>query len=114
MKKSACSFIFFFWLGNIAFSQPIPQDSLYLGQTPPDTIPAIFAPGIICLDNRFEGTGAFSPDGIMFYFTVTNGNFSSQKLFFSEYVRNKWTKPDTASFSKVFNNFEPARREWDG
>jgi len=44
----------------------------YFGQTPPDTLPIIFAPGIICLDNRFEARGAFSPDGISFYFTITN------------------------------------------
>ncbi|MFA4853334.1 MAG: putative Ig domain-containing protein, partial [Bacteroidales bacterium] len=79
----------------------------YFGQTPPDTIPKIFAPGIICLDNRFEACGAFSPDGKMFYFNTTNENFSSQKLLFCEYVNNKWTKPDTAIFSKAFNNLEP-------
>jgi len=107
MKKTVLTSILILLFGSMASTQPIPVDSLYLGQTPPDTIPEIFAPGIICLDNRFEGTGAFSPDGRMFYFTVTNGNFSSQKLFFSEYVRNKWTKPDTARFSKVFNNLEP-------
>jgi Tol biopolymer transport system component len=107
MRKLTCSFIVFCLLGTIAFSQAIPPDSLYLGQAPPDTVPRIFAPGIVCLENRFEGTGAFSPDGKMFFFTVTNGNFSSQKLFFTEYVKNKWTKPDTASFSKTFNNLEP-------
>lgn len=99
--------IIFSILVHAGFAQPIPTDSLYLSQTPPDTIPKIFAPGIICLDNRFEGCGAFSPDGRMFYFTITNENFSSQKLLFCEYVKNKWTKPDTASFSKVFNNLEP-------
>jgi Tol biopolymer transport system component len=107
MKKSTLTSILVLLFGFMVSSQPIPQDSLYLGQTPPDTIPVIFAPGIICLDNRFEGTGAFSPDGKMIFFTVTNGTFSSQKLFFSEFVKNKWTKPDTASFSKVFNNLEP-------
>ena len=43
---------------------------------------------------------AFSPDGRMFCFTITNENFTSQKLLFCEYLENKWTKPDTASFSK--------------
>ncbi len=100
--------IIFSILVNAGFAQTIPPDSLYLSQLPPDTIPKIFAPGIICLDNRFEGTGAFSPDGRMFCFTVTNGSFSSQKLFFCEYADNKWTKPDTAGFSKVFNNLEPS------
>jgi Tol biopolymer transport system component len=107
MKKSAVSFILFLLSSSFTFSQPMPQDSLYLGQTPPDTIPKIFASGIVSQDNRFEGCGAFSPDGRMFCFTVTNENFTSQKLLFCEYLENKWTKPDTASFSKVFNNLEP-------
>ena len=94
-------------LVNTGFAQTMPGGSLYLGQILPDTVPEIFAPGIICLDNRFEGTGAFSPDGRMFCFTVTNGNFSSQKLFLSEYVKNNWTKPDTVSFSRTYNNLEP-------
>ena len=89
MKASLLTSIFIFLFGGFEIAQPIPNDSLYLGQTPPDTIPKIFAPGIICLDNRFEGCGAFSPDGRMFYFTVTNENFSSQKLLFTEYVKNK-------------------------
>lgn len=55
----------------------------YFGQTPPEKTPIIFAPGIICLDNRFEARGAFSPDGKSFYFTITNEDFTSQKIFFA-------------------------------
>jgi len=79
----------------------------YFGQIPPDKSPKIFAPQIICLDNRFESRGAFSPDGKSFYFTIVNSNFTSQKIFFTEYKSGKWTTPDTASFSKKFNNHEP-------
>jgi Tol biopolymer transport system component len=79
----------------------------YFGQTPPDKTPKIFAPQIISLDNRFESRGAFSPDGNSFYFTVVNNNFTSQKIFYSEFRKGKWSKPDTASFSKKFNNHEP-------
>lgn len=79
----------------------------YFGQTPPDTLPKIFAPGFISLENRFEARGAFSPDGKSFYFTITNEDFTSQQIFYSEYRDNGWTKPDTACFSKAFNNLEP-------
>jgi Tol biopolymer transport system component len=79
----------------------------YFGQTPPDTIPKIFAPGIICLDNRFEGRGYFSPDGKSYYFTITSADYSSPKILFTEYINNKWTQPDTAVFSKSFSNHEP-------
>ena len=79
----------------------------YFGQVPPDETPKIFAPQIICLDNRFESRGAFSPDGKAFYFTVVNSNFTSQKIFFTECIKGKWSTPDTATFSKKFNNHEP-------
>ena len=97
----------FLIFSNFVYCQTGNSSIDYFGQTPPDTIPVIFAPGIICLDNRFEARGAFSPDGRMFYFTITNENFTSQKILFCEYINNKWTKPDTASFSKAFNNHEP-------
>jgi len=79
----------------------------YFGQIPPDKTPKIFAPQIICLDNRFESRGTFSPDGKAFYFTVVNNDFTSQKIFFTENKSGKWSMPDTASFSKKFNNHEP-------
>lgn len=97
----------FLIFSNLVYSQTDTSSLNYFGQTPPDTVPAIFAPGIICLDNRFEARGAFSPDGKSFYFTVTNEDFTSQKILFCEYLNNRWTKPDTASFSKTFNNHEP-------
>ena len=97
----------FLIISNIVYSQTNNSSIDYFDQIPPDTIPKIFAPGIICLDDRFEARGAFSPDGKMFYFTITNEKWSSQKILYSEYLNNKWTKPDTASFSKAFNNHEP-------
>jgi Tol biopolymer transport system component len=89
------------------YSQTNKTSINYFGQTPPDTLPVIFAPGIICMDDRFEARGAFSHDGKSFYFTITNEDFTSQKIFFTEYLNNKWTKPDTAIFSQTFNNHEP-------
>jgi Tol biopolymer transport system component len=79
----------------------------YFGQIPPDKTPKIFAPQVICLDDRFESRGTFSSDGKEFYFTVVNSNFTSQKIFFTEYKNGKWSTPDTASFSRKYNNHEP-------
>jgi Tol biopolymer transport system component len=102
--------IYFFGLILIAILSSFHSEKTsinYFGQIPPDTTPKIFAPQIICLDNRFESRGAFSQDGKAFYFTVVNSNFTSQKIFFTEYKSGKWSTPDTASFSKKFNNHEP-------
>lgn len=100
-------FQIFCLLALISYSclQKSPVD--YFGQTPPGKTPKIFAPEIICLENRFESRGAFSSDGKCFYFTVVNNNFTSQKIFCSEFRKGIWSKPDTASFSKRFNNHEP-------
>jgi Tol biopolymer transport system component len=103
MKTILAIFLF----SNLAYSQTGSRAIDYFGQTPPDTVPVIFAPGIICLEDRFEARGAFSPDGKSFYFTITNGNFSFQKILFCEYINNTWTQPETASFSKAYNNHEP-------
>jgi len=86
-------------------TEKIPID--YFAQEVPDTIPVVFAHGVICLDDRFEARGAFSPDGSQFCFTVTNEDFTSQKTLCSKYVDRTWTVPDTASFSKANNNHEP-------
>ena len=78
------------------FARKIPADSLYLGQKPPDSVPVIFAPGIICLDNRFEGCAAFSSDGKMFFFTVTNeyGPFLSPDSKYLFFIRHDGIKGD--------------------
>jgi hypothetical protein len=81
MKYTFIPVIVFFL--TIISCQPRHSNIDYFGQTPPGKTPIIFAPGIICLDNRFEARGAFSPDGKSFYFTVTNEDFTSQKIFFS-------------------------------
>lgn len=90
---------------NSCLTQKFSSD--YFGQIPPNKTPKIFAPHIICLDDRFESRGAFSPDRKSFYFTVVNSNFTWQKIFFTEYSKGKWSTPDTAVFSKEYNNHEP-------
>jgi Tol biopolymer transport system component len=92
---------------NFIFCQTDKVSIDYFGQTPPDTVPVVFAPGIICLDNRFEGCATFSPDGNSFYFTITNKDYTFQKILYCKYIDQRWTTPDTASFSKLFNNHEP-------
>ena len=98
----------FIWLFALLSNSCLQKSPLnYFGQTPPDITPKVFAPQFICLDNRFESRGAFSPDGKSFYFTVVNNDFTSQRIFYTEFKKGSWSKPDTASFSKRFNNHEP-------
>lgn len=81
----------------------------YLGQSPPDTLPVLFAPGII-------GTGMFTrdiampPSGDEIYYCVGIGNYTYSTILYTKMEGNKWTQPDVVPFAtsgKVFD-FEPA------
>lgn len=77
--------------------------SSYMGQTPPGSIPQIFAPGIISLDNRFETYPTFSPDGKEMFFSVVNASWTTGKIFCTQERNGNWTTPQVADFSN--NNY---------
>jgi uncharacterized protein (TIGR02145 family) len=80
---------------------PIPDSAKYFGQTPPGNKAVKFAPGIISLPDRLEGSIAFTPDGNECYFGVyeyINGSFLN-KIFYTKLVNNTWTKKEEAKFS---------------
>lgn len=81
------------------YTQAIPQDSLYLGQTPPGNIRKTF--------NLAAGQGyyaveriAVSPDGKEIYFEETNNSWTSYKFKYYKYYNNKWNEP-----VNLFNNY---------
>jgi hypothetical protein len=99
MKKLAftSTLLFLFCIG--VSSQPIPPDSLYLGQTPPGNIPQVFAPGIISLAGRTEYGVSISPDGAEMLFAI--GSWPDKRTMIMEYKNSHWTNPDTVSFSRT-------------
>jgi hypothetical protein len=57
MKRSRCIFltIFLFTAGQIALADGFPKLSgPYLGQKPPGTIPEVFVPGLVSIENTDE------------------------------------------------------------
>jgi Dockerin type I domain/WD40-like Beta Propeller Repeat len=84
---------------------PKPTCSKYLGQVPPDSIPQIFAPGLISTPD-VEYTVSFDPSFQEFYFTRRGGDNIS-KIYFSEIVNGSWTDPAIAPFSADYFNMEP-------
>jgi hypothetical protein len=97
MKNLMLTSIVLYLFCAIASSQPIPPDSLYFGQTPPGSIPQVFAPGIISLPGRLEYGISISPDGTEMLFAT--GNWPNKRTMIVEYKNNNWTGPDTVSFS---------------
>jgi len=77
----------------------------YLGQSPPEALPEIFAPGIISREADFEHSAAvFSPDGKEVFWCMRRNLFSDlpgdeeQRLYFMKNVDGEWTAPQMAPF----------------
>lgn len=71
---------------------------LYFGQTPPGDTPAVFAPGIISLEGRFEQFLLYSPDGSQLVFSVTNSDWSRFTLESLRRENGAWTEAAPAPF----------------
>lgn len=97
MKKSVLLLILLAVFYICAIAQPIPPDSLYFGQTPPGSIPQVFAPGIISLPGRIEYGVSIAPAGDEMVFAL--GIWPIKRTMIIRYENNHWTSPDTASFS---------------
>ncbi|UCG62319.1 MAG: PD40 domain-containing protein [Candidatus Zixiibacteriota bacterium] len=72
------------------------QTGEYLGQVPPDSIPEIFAPGIISVEGRYEYGLAVSPDGNEIFFTADG---PGDGLMVMRQVDGVWTKPEAANLT---------------
>lgn len=76
-------------------SDPSP---LYFGQAPPGDTPAVFAPGVISQDDRFEQFILYSPDARELTFGVTNSDWSAFYLYQMKLEDGRWTDPIAAPF----------------
>jgi hypothetical protein len=86
--------IIFSWILNPNFAQPIPFDSLYLGQIPPDNIPKKFnlsaSPGFATIERI-----AICKDGKSIFYHENNGYDTSSigRIKYYRYDFNKWIGP---------------------
>lgn len=115
MKKIVCSIVLFLLLSITGFSQDIPTDSLYLGQTPPGDTPVIFASGKISLSNRMESKIVFSPNGKECYFSTykLQNNTWNYINYYARYINDAWTEFEQLSFEGN-QNLEIAGLSADG
>lgn len=87
------------------YSQPIPSDSMYLGQVPPGNTPKVFnlpkAPGSFAAERI-----AISNDGKEIFFSVIRNYYptSGDTIKYFKYYDNKWNGP----FSLFSNHLAPA------
>lgn len=67
--------------------------------------PTIFAPGVVSGPNH-EAAPAFLPDGKTVYFQCSSVNGGT--ILVSHLAHGRWSKPQIAPFSGVWNDIEPA------
>jgi hypothetical protein len=80
-------------------AQSIPEDSLYLGQTPPGNIRKVFN---LTADQGYFAAEkiAITPNGKEIYYEEVNSSWTSFKFKYYKYYNNKWNGPLT-----LFNGF---------
>ena len=75
----------------------------YLGQTPPGSIPVLFAPGVISVDDHFEHSGAvFSPDKTEVYWAAKPNGNDIFHIYFMKRIDGRWTTPQITSFTEQY------------
>lgn len=78
----------------------------FLGQTPPDEIPQIFAPDVVSTElDEFGCT--MSPDGCEFYFTRTFLDPRRHTIMVCKRGPAGWSQPQIADFSGLYPEAEP-------
>jgi Tol biopolymer transport system component len=99
-----------YWVSTEVIDKLKPADlsdseNPYFGQKPPGLIPEVFAPGIVSVNGRFEGTVSFSPDLKEMYFAADNDD-GETSIYFSKLVDDKWTTIEKVDFTKGEKNEE--------
>jgi len=81
----------------------------FLGQPLPDSIPELFAPGVVTT-GMFTRDVAITPDGKEIYFCVAIGNYTYSTILFTKEVNGRWLPPEIVPFSggPGVMDFEPA------
>ena len=104
MKRFNTILIFFVVWSNLTGQQIDTNDTVsdyfgnYLGLKQADSIPTIFAPGLISGKGRMHSFVTFSPDmKLILWGTIP------PKIMMMQMIDNKWTSPEIASFSNTNN-----------
>lgn len=93
MKQRVSIIFVFVVFSQTIFSQAIPADSLYLGQTAPGDVPKIFSlqvtPGFFAAERI-----TISNDGKTIYYSELNGYFNKARVKYYEYTNDRWHGPN--------------------
>ena len=79
--------------------EPPSKEASYFGQELPDSIPKLFAPGLVSLEGRYEHGISFSPDLEEMYFAA-NEKDQDPDIYFSRLEGETWTPIQKANFTQ--------------
>ncbi|MCP4310924.1 MAG: hypothetical protein GY790_06645, partial [Bacteroidetes bacterium] len=81
----------------------------FLGQVLPDSVPELFAPGVVST-GMFTRDVVISPDGEEIYFCIAIGNYTYSTILFTKEENGIWLPPEIVPFSggPGVMDFEPA------
>jgi hypothetical protein len=81
----------------------------YLGQPLPDSVPVLFAPGVVST-GMFTRDVAMTPDGKVICYSVAIGNYTYSTILYTREIDGRWTSPEIVPFSggPGVTDFEPA------
>lgn len=115
MKKHIikfCAIVFILFLSACKSEKPNTntndspiKESSYFSQKHPGLAPEVFAPGIVSIDGRFEGTVSFSSDLSEMYFAADNKD-NETSIYFSKLEDDTWTPIKRVNFTKGQKNEE--------
>jgi len=79
----------------------------YLGQTPPGTVPKLFAPGIVSTEKGWEAAISFAPDlGELFFSYRSSVQGMENRIMHMKKINNTWTEPKLAPFARDMIEYE--------
>lgn len=93
-------------LSCTAFTSVFADTLPYLNQTPPDTIPQIFAPGLVSSTGAREFSCSFSSDANEIYFYRYDDG-SPARILSAKVVNGEWTAPAEFSLTAAYPAMEP-------
>jgi len=85
----------------------VAQTRIFPGEKPPSDTPQIFASGFIS-DQFGNRDMAISPNGEELFYTLQYARGLISAILYSHKVDGKWTSPQVATFSGMYNDLEPA------
>ena len=88
--------------------QPLTHPQVnYFNQQLPSKSPEVFAPGLISLENRWEGNASFSANGKAFYFNVFTDSMREKAIYWSEYQAGQWSQARKFEETGEYDSWEP-------